>query len=203
MIIIYLGGIGSGKTLGCVKDIIDNNQYAVTNFKLNLPDKQFYRIKVSDIIKHEKIGKASKYGVNWGFWSDMLKAHPNYSIYLDEVHNIVHARRSMSHMNIQMSKWISQIRKILADKPKNHLFLISQTIRKIDVDFRELAQIVVKCSKVDTTKGRVLFRQDFYSSVDNYLCGIKRCTKIFNGKHYYPYYNYKELVTFEDVDEYL
>lgn len=203
MIIIYLGGIGSGKTLGCVKDIILNRQYAITNFKLKVPDNSYYRIKVSDIITTQKEKTHTKYGVNWDFWSNIVNAHENYSIYLDEIHNIIHSRRSMSHMNIQMSKWVSQIRKILADKPKNHLFLISQTLRKIDVDFRELAQIVVYCSKIHTKKGKILLRQDYFSSVDNYLYNIKKCSVIYDPKPFFKYYDSNALVTFEDVDEFL
>jgi len=129
MIIILLGGIGSGKSLSAVKEIIDTNQYALTNFNL-MGIKNFHRIKFADIIKKEKKGLK----VNWEFWEDVRRKHKNYSIYLDEIHNIIHSRRAMSKTNILMSKWVSQIRKILSDSPNNHLYLISQTMRKIDVD---------------------------------------------------------------------
>jgi hypothetical protein len=198
MIIAYVGGIGSGKTLGIVKDIIDTKNYAVTNFPLKNYS-NYYRIKVSDIItKTDK-----KFSVNWKFWEKLITEHENYSIYLDEIHNIIHARRAMSHLNIQMSKWVSQIRKILMDKPKNHLFIISQSIRKIDIDFRELAQIIVKCKKLVTNKGNILMRQDFYDGLDNYLCGVRKCSKIYNPMKYYRFYDRNKIVTFEDSEDFL
>jgi hypothetical protein len=59
MIIIILGGIGSGKTLTAVKEIVDNKQYALTNFKLKNV-KNYHRLKIADIlIKEDK-----KYKVN-------------------------------------------------------------------------------------------------------------------------------------------
>ena len=49
MIIIMLGGIGEGKTLAMIKDIVDNDQMVFTNFKLK-KIKKYHRIKITDII---------------------------------------------------------------------------------------------------------------------------------------------------------
>lgn len=196
MIILLLGGIGSGKTLSAVKEIVSNKQYALTNFKLNI--KNYHRIKIGDIITKED----KAYNVNWSYWEKIRKEKSNYSIYLDEVHNIIHSRRSMSKLNIQMSKWVSQIRKILSDSPNNHLYLISQTIRKIDVDFRDLAQLVCVCSKFDMN-GNIHIRQRWYTGVEDYIMGKKSITRIFKGNKYFKYYKSTELVTFEDAEDFL
>lgn len=199
MIILILGGIGSGKTLSIIKQIIDTKQYALTNFKLKGID-NYSRIKVSDIIKDDREKKTKS--VNWEYWDSMRKNHDSYSIYLDEIHNLIHSRRSMTKTNILMSKWISQIRKILSDHPKNHIYCISQTIRKIDVDFRELAQIVIECSKVELKSG-VFIRQRWYNGVEDYLMKRKTLTTAFKGDRYFKHYDTRGLVTFSDADEYI
>jgi len=197
MIIILLGGIGSGKSLSAVKEIIDTNQYALTNFNL-MGIKNFHRIKFADIIKKEKKGLK----VNWEFWEDVRRKHKNYSIYLDEIHNIIHSRRAMSKTNILMSKWVSQIRKILSDSPNNHLYLISQTMRKIDVDFRDLAQIIIWCKKI-IRRNRVFIKQYWFNGFDSFVMERKYLTRGFLGNRYFKYYKTGEMVTFTDAEEYL
>lgn len=204
MIILLLGGIGSGKSLTIVKEILKNDSYAITNFNLNLPKNKYYRLKLSDFITIEKDekGRTTKQNVNWGFWDDIRKKHKNFSIYLDEVHNLIHARSSMSKRNILMSKWISQVRKILSDDPKNHIYLISQTIRKIDVDFRELAQLIIVCQKLQL-KSKVWIKLAFYDGLENYMYGNHLTKRIYLGNPYFKYYNTHEMVTFADADEFI
>lgn len=202
MIIILLGGIGSGKSLSVVKEIVDKKQYALTNFNLkNISN--FHRIKVSDIlvrIENDK-GKVD-FKVNWDFWEKIRKKNKNYSIYLDEIHNIIHARRSMSKVNILMSKWVSQIRKILSDTPNNHLYLISQTLRKIDVDFRDLAQIFIWCRKFEIN-GNVYIKQYWYNGIESYLMNKRSAVKVFKGNGYFKYYKTGEMITFSDAEKFL
>ena len=198
MIIILLGGIGSGKTLSAVKEIANNKQYAITNFRTNF--KNSHRIKVTDIIKYSDDKKTVN--VNWEFWENVKAKHPSYSIFLDEIHNLIHSRKSMSKTNILMSKWVSQIRKILSDHPNNHLYLISQTMRKIDVDFRELASLIITCQKADY-KGKILIKQDYYNSFMDLEMGYKAASRVFSGNEYFKHYKSTELVTFSDADEYV
>ena len=199
MIIIILGGIGSGKTLSVVKEIIDKRRYAITNFNL-LNMKNYHRIKISDIIIESE--KIKDYSVNWDFWAKTRKKYKNYSIFLDEVHNLIHSRRSMSRLNILMSQWVSQIRKILSDSPVNHLYLISQTMRKIDVDFRELAQIIIECEKYEY-KGTVIILQKWYDGFSNWENNKATFKKSFIANPYFKYYDSNELVTFEDAEDFV
>lgn len=197
MIIIIIGGIGSGKTLSVVKEVVDNDNYVLTNFKLkNI--KNYHRLKIGDILKKDD----KKFSVNWDFWEKLRSKHERYSIFIDEIHNIIHSRRSMSNVNIQMSKWVSQIRKILADHPKNHLYIISQTERKIDVDFRDLAQIVIVCRKYQIGN-RVYIKQTWFNGMQDYYNGRKKLVTKFLGNDYFRYFNTDELVTFSDADEFL
>lgn len=197
-----MGGIGSGKTLSVVKETIDNKQYALTNFNL-INSKNYHRIKVSDILKIYKNEKGKNdFKVNWKYWEQVRNQHKNYSIYLDEIHNIIHARRSMSKVNILMSKWVSQIRKILSDTPKNHLYLISQTLRKIDVDFRDLAQIFIWCRKFEIGD-KVYIKQYWYDGFDSYLRNRKSAIRVFRGNDYFKYYDRLRLITFSDAEKFL
>jgi hypothetical protein len=101
-----------------------------------------------------------------------------------------------------MSKWVSQIRKILADHPTNHLYLISQTARKIDVDFRDLAQIVILCRKYELGY-RIIIRQTWFNGMTDYTFGRKKLTSKFWGNRYFKYFKTGELVTFSDAEEFL
>ena len=211
MIIIYLGGIGSGKTLSVIKEIVDNMQKVYINFRLkNI--KNCHRIKIADIInlpntRIQMIGDKEyktkvPASVNWDFWENVRETNKSYSIVIDEIHNVIHSRRSMSRTNILMSKWVSQIRKILSDHPYNHLYIISQTISKIDKDFRDLAQIIVECKKFEKNKN-IYIKQTYYSGMTSYQYGFKAVSKVFKGNPYFRYYDSTELINFADAEEYL
>jgi len=193
MIICYLGGIGSGKSVSVVKEIIEKKKFVFVNFELKNV-KNYHRIKVKDIlIEREK----NAYDINWSFWNEMALKYKGYSIVLDEVHNLIHSRRSMTSMNILMSKWVSQIRKILCDSEENHLYLISQTLRKIDVDFRDLIHLFCVC-KVVKIEDKVWIKQYWYNGIDDYLNGICKIKTIFLANPYFEYYDTKKLVFGED-----
>lgn len=100
MIIIYCGGIGSGKTISAVKEAYERSDYneAYTNFSTKkIPNCK--RIQLDWIIREDqaetKTGKiTTKKVVNWDFWNDIKKRGKRFSIYLDEAHNILHSRMS-------------------------------------------------------------------------------------------------------------
>lgn len=201
MIYIFLGGIGSGKSLSMIRSIVDRkDNFALTNFRLK-KIKNYHRIKFSDIII-PALEKGDKPRVNWEFWDAIRKKHKNFSIYIDEIHNVIHARRSMSKENILMSKWVSQIRKILQDKPNNNLYIISQTMSKIDKDFRDLAHLIIKCRAIKLEK-EVIIIQDVYTSYEHYEYGVKSFTSYFRGKKYFDYYDSLDMVTFGDSEEFI
>jgi len=101
-----------------------------------------------------------------------------------------------------MSKWVSQIRKILADSTENNLYLISQTMRKIDVDFRELSSLIITHQKREIGKD-VYIRQNFFNSLIDFEMNFKSASRVFKGNKYFKYYKSTELVTFSDADEYV
>lgn len=193
MIICFLGGIGSGKTLSVVREIINKKQYTFTNFELK-GISNYHRIEFNDIFK--QIEKKS-YDVNWEFWNKQVNKNKNFSIYLDEVHSLINARRSQTAMNILMSNWVAQIRKILSDSADNHLYIISQTLRKIDVNFRELLHLICVC-RAYNIKGNIWIKQFWYDGLENYLNNNCRLKIAFLGNPYFKYYDTKRLVFGEE-----
>jgi len=101
-----------------------------------------------------------------------------------------------------MSKWVSQIRKILQDNPNNHLYLISQTERKIDVDFRELAQIIIYNIKQKIGE-HIFIKQYWYEGIENYEINKCRLKTRFYANPYFKNYDYLGLVTFKDAEEFI
>jgi adenylate kinase family enzyme len=210
MLIAIIGDKGSGKSLTAVRLIVDKpNVFAFTNFSV-MNIKHAQRLKFTDIIEEKLlvIGKKEKIvkDINWQFWRDVRKEHPYFCIFLDEIHNIAHARRGMSSTSVLLSKWISQIRKILADSEHNHLYIISQEARKIDVDFRDLLDMIIKCQAIIKGKGkdkRHYVKLSFYDNINDYAQNIKRRTSIiFRAEKYYKYYDTREFISFGD-DEYI
>jgi len=150
MIIIITGGIGSGKTLSIIKDIVTRKQNIFTNF--DIKGISFKRLKYEHIIKEEeewiegKIKPVIKTILNYEFWQKQ-KLKGGFDVFLDEFHNVMNSRRSMSKKNVLMSDWLSQIRKILGDSERNNLYVISQKLKRIDVNCRDLAHMAIKCEK--------------------------------------------------------
>ena len=163
MIKIIIGGIGSGKSVTAVKEIIDRNNTTFLNFPVQY--KKAVRLKTDMIIssKIEKIRKdgtaIKKLSVNYDFWNTIKE--DGFDIVLDEVHNIMHARMSMTKHNTLMSIWLAQIRKILGEAKHNDLILITQKMARIDVSARDLAHEIIYCSKYE---GKGLIKTRLYDS---------------------------------------
>ena len=184
-----------------------NKQYAVTNFAVNLGADKYHRLKIEDILINEHYEttagrKKDRLRVNWAFWNDFRKKHPYYCLYLDELHNVISSRQSMSSVNIQMSRFISQIRKVLFDKADNHIFLITQKLKKIDVDWRDLVHLYIECSKIKIGDG-IYIKQKFYNTIEAYECGYSIMAKVFRANGYFKYYDSLKMVKFEDSEVYI
>lgn len=200
MIIALIGNIGEGKSVTAVKEIVDADTYAVTNFNLNLPSAKYHRLKWGDIFKVDKNNKIV--GINWEYWEGIQRKHDDFSIYLDEAHNLISARSSMTSRNKKLSSWVSQIRKILGDKENSHLWIITQTPRRIDVSFRELTHIVIKLQCVKC-KDNVIIVRRYYEGFLNYELGNCIAKNYFIANSYFKYYDTKKMVYFKDAEQYL
>ena len=190
MILTMSGGVGSGKTISAVRQAIveaENNQ-VITNFTIK-GLKNHYRLKQGDIIvNHAEEGKKKDLEVNWDFWNE----HKNCDIFLDEVHNMMNSRNSMSAENKKYSEWIAQIRKVWGASGdqnyldalnrmnsnmfhkyhqeiyarSNNIYFITQKPRKIDVNIKDLVHVHIQCSK-KMIKGRCVIFQAHFLGNDN------------------------------------
>jgi len=218
LIIVITGDIGSGKSLSVVKEIVDRKQNTFTNFKLY--NKKYTRLKWDNIVLQED----KKFKVNFPYWRKQVKKG-GFDIYLDEFHNTMNARRSMSKNNVVLSNWLSQIRKILGDQEKHNLYLITQKLRRIDVNSKDLAQCAIKCEKYmypNTMPTEIIDKDGKLVTKDLPICVIRRyffnsCQELQNyedygfgqpykvtqfvGNWYYRYYNSYELIM--DEEEYV
>lgn len=226
MIKLVIGGIGSGKTISVVKEVIDRDKVCFTNFAVDSPNVirlQEDHIIKRTIIKEKKDGTpVYKYEVNWDFWNDFIKENNSFDIYIDEAHSVANARRSISKWNIFFNYWISQIRKILSGNDRNHLYMISQRITGIDSVARELAGEIIYVYKVvypqlqptklpdgsvqmlpKTFIFKVYFTGMFaLESLSSYFSGEKSYSakNYFLANYYYQFYDTFAVVRFgEDV----
>lgn len=199
MIIALIGGVGSGKTLTAVKLIKESKIKAMVNFNAKLLNA--VRIKESDIII--KGEKKDDWRVNWEYWDRLREKRKDFSVYLDEVHNLIHSRNSMSKRNILMSKWVSQIRKILSDSETCHLYIISQTLRKIDIDFKELVHLYITCQKFKHGP-QIWIKNRYYDEAYLYDPYAKpKAVMSFLGNPYFQYYDTNEMVKFGDDEKFI
>jgi len=232
MIIIIVGSIGSGKSLTCVKEIVDRQFLTYTNFDMNKYDKQ-QRLKTEHLFSTETTtsekGKVTqKIGLNYDYWKGLVSEKRRFDIALDEFHNVMNSRRAMSKRNIIMSDWLAQIRKILGSSEVNNLYIITQKLRRVDVNVRDLAHQCILCQKVEypdlkiptlvcDDKGRLVKKQLPYTMIykhyfrdadsltlyENFgvMSGHMGTTRFF-ANPYYRYYNSYALVDFGS-DEYI
>lgn len=210
-IIFIVGGIGSGKTIIAVRQLVNRKQHSLTNFDVKLPYVE--RLKWDDLLVMGDKGKAV--GVNWDFWKErQLKG---FSIYLDEASALLSARRSMTAQAVHLSSWGTQIRKILGSDNANNLYIITQRPESVDVNFRYLAQwwwrpikqvfseCLVSTEVIDTKTGRAVIRQlpmarfawEGYRSYSDYEMGTNKVVyPPFIGNDYYRYYDTHRIVDF-------
>lgn len=179
---LIIGRQGSGKTLLLVKLAYDNYKQQLkrkiyANFKLNIP---FNRIDYDDIINCRLI--------------DCMTL-------LDEVHLILPARLSMRGVNIEIcDNFLS-----MARKQNNNIYATTQTLRKVDVRFREEADFIYYCTKyayingswVEIIHDAMLPQQNVKTMIgvqieETYSGDV--INTAFMGNQYYDKFNTKEIV---------
>lgn len=149
MIVGIIGGVGSGKSITVVKEIIDKGKPCFVNFDVKCKNKNIIRLKTSDVVSiDEEVSprgkKTYKYSVNWEFWKKAQQKFPQgFDIYIDEIHNIINSRRAMTKFNQFFNQWLAQIRKIFGQQENNNLYMISQRISGIDIGSRELVDTII------------------------------------------------------------
>ena len=112
MIIIIVGGIGSGKSLTMIKELVSNseNAEAYVNFRTK-KIKGVHRMKMEYILNYaeDKKGNRKPVSINYDYWKQLRKDKKKFSMYIDEIHNILNSRRSMSSVNTLLTTFFAQI----------------------------------------------------------------------------------------------
>lgn len=144
MIRIFLGKLGSGKSLCAVRELVDNPTDRVTFTNLILHDvpKTKY-IQPQDVItkKEVEISKNKKkimLDLNTEYW---LKQKKPLNILWDEIQLSANARSSQSRVNMILTRFISMGRRITGFDNRGYgsLTFISQHEELIDINFRRLS----------------------------------------------------------------
>jgi Cdc6-like AAA superfamily ATPase len=207
MLYAIVGDKGSGKTLTAVKFLLEQFDYVITDIKLkNFPHpKNIHQLRWSDIYKKALIEKNGKYyeklAVNWEFFTNIKETKKNYCICVDEAHNVISSRRSMSQTSILFSQFISQIRKVLSDDPANAFIVITQSLRKIDIDTRELLDLALYCKSLFIKKKHYIVVEPyiFNPEMDDFMSlgySIQ-----YRAEKYYPYYDRLALNTLSEGEQ--
>lgn len=148
MISIYLGNIGSGKTVCAVRDIVLNRTYRKVYSNILIKKlKHVIPIKHEMIIKKELTGYKKVKGenepvydkkLNKEYWKNIKEP---ITCVLDEAHAIINARRAMSKINIIVTDWLALLRRVLGSSQSGYgeLILITQLPNRIDIIAREMA----------------------------------------------------------------
>jgi hypothetical protein len=155
MIKIILGNVGSGKTAGVVREMLENqDKIYYTNIDIyGRNTKHIKKILPEHIIKKELV-KVQKNGeeifklsFNKEFWIKQIEKEQMLNVVIDEAHIFFNPRRSMSKLNIIMSDFLSLLRRVVGGVggEKGELILITQLSRRLDIIAKEMATNVVYC----------------------------------------------------------
>jgi len=149
MIIIYLGNVGSGKTLSAVRDMVNSKG---RNIHTNIvPKSRLDHVTVitSRMIINKDLSEVKKSGkkiydlsLNIDYWKDVKKP---LDVVLDEAHQIMNPRRAMSKVNVIAMDWMALIRRVVGgvDEGGGKLVLITQLWRRLDPIARDMATSVI------------------------------------------------------------
>lgn len=159
---IYLGNVGSGKTVSCVREMANDMSDRVyfSNIKTTLENQKTLTheniiIKeIKDYKSNKKTGQKEpiyEYKVNIDYWKNLkVPCH----VILDEAHSIVNSRRSMSKINILVTEWLALIRRVLGEDSttEGDLIFITQLPMRIDSIARDMATVIKyhKCHYLKT-----------------------------------------------------
>lgn len=147
MIRIFLGKLGSGKTLHAVKEmkVTTSKLRYYTNIEIKFKNTEF--ISEDEIIKEVLIEKEKQkpkieYKLNWEYWNKQKK--PLHIIW-DEINLTAPSRQSMSKKNMVFTQFVAMARRItgMDEAGYGELTFISQTDFSIEKYIRHLANEIL------------------------------------------------------------
>lgn len=143
MIKVFLGNLGSGKTICAVRELVLNESDRVTYTNIITKGvKGVSHIKPDHVIKKIMKDKKPNFELNIDYWAKQKKP---LNVLWDEVHLTANSRQSTSKINIILSRFIAMARRVTGFDKRGygHLIFIAQKERTIDVNIKELANEIV------------------------------------------------------------
>jgi len=151
MIRIFLGNVGSGKSISCIREMVQNDDeiYFSNIITKSKGDKKLPNNIVIDrdklikkeVVKTMKTGEVIyKLKFNVEKWQEYKKKYGKFNVVLDEFHTLMSSRDFSTKQNKVMGDFLALIRKICNDSTGDStLTLISQLDNRIDVNARNMA----------------------------------------------------------------
>lgn len=207
MISVYLGNVGSGKTACAVREIMQRIevQEIYTNITPTeeLKNKNFITLK-DEMIFTTKYDKKKDMEmpdkVNVEFWKK--KFDKPATVVLDEVHNIMNARKSGSKINVVMTDFLALLRRVLGSRAKGEgeLILITQLERRLDPVARDMAtnvkyhicHYIKQC--LDCKKR---WRETSESPETKYKCPNCKSPKLIKTNHKIEVFSFRTIKDFQ------
>ncbi|KKN55973.1 hypothetical protein LCGC14_0577150 [marine sediment metagenome] len=154
MIHLFLGKLGSGKTLHAVRQMYEDQDYIKTYSNIITKKLKNNCLINSDMIikkvlvdtKRKRDGTevpVYEYKLNREFWIKLENEPLN--VIIDEAHEIFNARRSFSNINKIFSSYLSLLRRVVGNRDGTvygRLTLISQLSRRLDIIGREMCNSI-------------------------------------------------------------
>jgi len=151
MIILFLGNVGSGKSACAIRETrINSHMKYYTNILPTKPKitNNIITIKPEMIVKKSLVEVKKKRDgteepvykleLNKEFWTE--QAERPLSVVIDEAHDFLNARKSMSKINEILTSFLALTRRIVGETDaEGDLIFITQLDRRIDVICREMA----------------------------------------------------------------
>jgi len=150
MIRIFLGNVGSGKSLSIIREMVDDETHYFSNIQTKSKGKHALKnnhVIKRDMILHKEVKKIRKDGTvdyeikfNKDYWLKQKEKYGHFNVVLDEFHTLMEARKFMSKQNRVMGDFLALIRKVCSDSlHESSLTLISQLDSRIDTIARQMA----------------------------------------------------------------
>lgn len=190
--ILGIGGkLSSGKTVTSVKYAYDTHRIkkkkVIANIKLNFESEYMPNEAIVEFIKR-----------NYQNQSALRSKFQNSVLILDEITNIISARKSTTVLNELITNYLMMAGKLDQDIIFTYQILESQ----VDLRLRDICNIYANCFRVDR-KGRPLLFQDrivnqkIYIAIiyqlDLDLKGVHLVQKYFDPERYFPLYDTREI----------
>jgi hypothetical protein len=203
MISLYLVSIGSGKTACAVREISQrvNHQKVYSNIVLKgkLATKNFKVLDdymIFSVVQDKKTGKLMPDKLNIDYWKQQI--NEPVTIVLDELHNLINARKTKSKINVIMTDFLALLRRVIGslDKGTGELIGITQLPRRLDVVFREMATNVkyhICYYKKTCKKCGLTWAESSETPETKYICPRCKSPKLDKHTHIIEVFSFRNI----------